>query len=100
MPDAPNVILVDQIEPMIRVVRGETVMPDSDLAALYGVSTGALNQAVKRNRQRFPDDFCFQLTREEYENLRCQFGISISMEAGAIGPTFSPSTRRSWRRVS
>lgn len=50
-------------------LRGHKVMLDSDLAALYGVPTGVLNQAVKRNKDRFPDDFIFQLTREEIERI-------------------------------
>ena len=49
---------------------------DSDLAALYGVETGALNRAVKRNISRFPEDFVFRLTKDEVKNLKCQFGIS------------------------
>jgi len=51
-------------------------MLDADLASLYGVETGALNRAVKRNRGRFPEDFMFVLTVQECDNLRCQFGIS------------------------
>ena len=51
-------------------------MLDLDLASLYGVSTGALNRAVKRNASRFPSDFMFQLSRAEMDNLKCQFGIS------------------------
>lgn len=51
-------------------------MLDSDLAVLYQVETGALNRAVKRNISRFPEDFRFQLTKEEYQNLRCQTCIS------------------------
>ena len=51
-------------------------MLDSDLAVLYGVETGALNRAVKRHKKRFPEDFMFQLTEDEWENLICQFGIS------------------------
>lgn len=54
-------------------------MVDSDLAMLYEVTTGALNQAVKRNINRFPEDFRFQLTKEEYENLKSQFVISSSI---------------------
>ncbi len=50
-------------------------MIDSDLAYLYEVETGALNRAVQRNLERFPNDFCFQLSQEEYDSLRCQFGI-------------------------
>src|SRR5476649_2245786 len=64
------------IDAHIQVVRGQRVMLDSDLASLYGVATGALNRASKRNSARFPADFMFQLTPGEQENLRCQFGIS------------------------
>jgi ORF6N domain len=66
------------ISSVIRTVRGQKVLLDADLAKIYGVETGALNRAVIRNRKRFPADFMFQLTREEFENLRCQFGISSS----------------------
>jgi hypothetical protein len=59
-------------------MRGHKVLLDDDLAKVYGVETGALNRAVRRNRERFPADFVFQLTREEYENLKCQIGISSS----------------------
>ena len=61
------------IESLIRVIRGQQVMLDSDLAMLYGVETKALNQAVKRNINRFPEDFMFQLTKEEASCLRSQF---------------------------
>jgi hypothetical protein len=64
------------IEHHIYVIRGRKVMLDRDLAALYGVSTGALNQAVRRNRERFPDDFMFTLDRKESENLKSQTVIS------------------------
>ena len=64
------------IEKMIYVIRDKQVMLDSDLVVLYQVETGALNRAVKRNISRFPEDFRFQLTKEEYQNLRCQTGIS------------------------
>lgn len=59
---------------LIHIIRGKQVILDQDLAMLYQVETGALNRAVKRNQKRFPDDFCFQLTEEEF--LRCQTGIS------------------------
>jgi hypothetical protein len=61
-----------RIERSIRVLRGEHVLLDADLAVLYGVETKVLVQAVKRNLERFPDDFMFQLTREEHEILRSQ----------------------------
>jgi len=57
-------------------IREQKVMLDSDLAALYGVETKALNQAVKRNRERFPEDFMFELTQEEFNNLRSHFVTS------------------------
>ena len=69
-------IVQPSIEKMIYVIRDKQVMLDSDLAILYQVETGALNRAVKRNISRFPEDFRFQLTKEEYQNLRCQTGIS------------------------
>ena len=64
------------VESLIHVIRGQKVMLDADLAALYGVSTGALNQAVRRNRARFPEDLRFRLTREETGNLKSQFVTS------------------------
>ncbi len=64
------------IETKIFIIRGQKVMLDKDLAILYGVETFNLNKAVKRNLTRFPSDFMFQLTREEYKNLIFQFGIS------------------------
>ena len=79
-------ILVNEttIKNLICVIRGQQVMLDSDLALLYQVETKALNRAVKRNEARFPEDFCFQLTEMEYENLRCQFGTS-SLETNGYG---------------
>lgn len=62
---AKLLVKMEQVNAAIRVVRGQRVMLDSDLAALYGVMTGALVQAVRRNRARFPDDFMFQLTEQE-----------------------------------
>jgi len=64
-----------QIQNMIYEIRGHKVMLDSDLAQLYGVPTHRLNEAVKRNAKRFPHDFMFQLTDEEWKNQRSQFAI-------------------------
>ena len=64
------------IQRRIYLIRGNRVMLDSDLADLYGVPTFRLNEAVKRNRDRFPEDFMFQLTKEELENWRSQIAIS------------------------
>ena len=63
----------DDIENLIYTIRGKQVMIDSDVANLYHYKTKALNLAVKRNIQRFPEEFCFKLTSEEFENLRFQF---------------------------
>lgn len=65
-----------EIQNMIYTFRGKQVMVDSDLAMLYQVETKYLNKQRSRNVNRFPDDFCFQLTKEEYENLRFHFGTS------------------------
>lgn len=67
-----------RIAPLVQLVRGEKVLLDTDLAELYGVETKALNRAVKRNAKRFPADFMFQLTRQEWGHLRCQSGTSSS----------------------
>ena len=67
---------------LIHNIRGQKVMLDSDLAMLYGVLTKNLNKAVKRNVQRFPEDFMFQLTEEEYETLRFQIGTSKPKRGG------------------
>ena len=69
-------ILVTRIEKVILLIRGEKVMLDSDLAGLYAVETKMLNQAVRRNASRFPEDFMFQLNADEAESLRFQIGTS------------------------
>ena len=71
-----SLIPVETIERKIFVIRGMKVMIDADIAEFYGVTTGYLNRAVDRNSARFPMDFMFQLTGEEFENLKCQFGIA------------------------
>ena len=78
MADDKNLVIVDnkEIQSMIYTFRGRQVMLDSDLARLYQVTTSNLNKAMKRNIARFPERFCFQLTENEYENLRFQNGIS------------------------
>ena len=71
-----QVIPIERIARAILLIRREKVMLDSDLAALYGVTTGNLNEAVKRNAERFPTDFMFQFDAEEVANVKFQFGIS------------------------
>jgi hypothetical protein len=75
------------IENKILLIRGKKVMLDRDLSALYGVETKMLNRAVRRNIERFPEDFMFELTKEEYTALlRCQFGtITLPLPSGGEG---------------
>ena len=77
------------IEKMIYVIRGQKVMLDSDLAELYEVETKVLKRAVRRNIERFPHDFMFELTKEELENWRYQFGTSNKEKMGLRIPPFA-----------
>ncbi len=76
-----------KIEGMIYFIRGQKVMLDTDLAELYGVLTKNLNKAVKRNLERFPEDFMFQLTVEEHESLKKQF---VTSKQGRGGTRYLP----------
>ncbi|MCQ2492311.1 MAG: ORF6N domain-containing protein [Lachnospiraceae bacterium] len=76
---------IPSIQSLIYVIRGKQVMLDSDLAMLYQVETKNLNKAMKRNEKRFPDEFCFQLSKEEFDNLKFQFGTSSSEKNGHGG---------------
>ena len=78
------------IKNLIYVIRGQQVMMDSDLAALYQVETKALNRQMKRNIARFPEEFCFQLTELEFENLRCQIGTSSLENVNYGGRRYLP----------
>ncbi len=71
-----------QIEQAIRIFRGQRVMLDSDLAVLYGVTTTRLNEQVARNEDRFPEDFAFQLTQQEFTSLISQFATSKPSRGG------------------
>jgi hypothetical protein len=83
-----SLIPARQIERVILVLRGHKVMLDADLAELYRVQTKALVRAVKRNARRFPRDFMFQLSKEEFENLRYHFGTS-SLWGGRRYPPYA-----------
>ena len=78
--DSASLQPLENIENLIHVIRGKQVMLDRDLARLYGVETRVLNQAVQRNIERFPGDFMFQLSKDEFENWKSQFAISIPNE--------------------
>jgi phage regulator Rha-like protein len=71
-----SIVPIERIQQCIFLLRGEKVMLDRDLAELYGVETKTLTRAMKRNIDRFPDDFMFQLTKDEFDNLRRQYGTS------------------------
>lgn len=86
MTETQSLIPAYKIEELILLVRGQRVMLDSDLAAIYGVSTSALNLALKRNASRFPADFAFQLTRQEMTALISQFAISKTGWGGRRQP--------------
>jgi len=92
----------ENLAQLVFFIRGEKVILDADLAMLYGVETGALNRAVKRNIGRFPGDFMFRFTSEDWENLRCQIGISSSpspvMARDAIRSQFVASSFHGGRR--
>ena len=93
-----SIIPAQRIERLILLIRGHKVVLDADLARLYGVSVGRLNEAVRRNVDRFPGDFMFQLTKEEFEslrshaaisNLKSQFAISSSGWGGRRHPPYA-----------
>ena len=75
-------IPIERIARCIYLIRGQKIMLDHNLAELYGVMTGHLNRAVKRNQRRFPEDFIFHLSAEEHESLLCQFGTAKSDPRG------------------
>ena len=79
-----GLIPIERIEKAILLIRGQKVMLDRDLARLYGVTTGALNQAVQRNLGRFPEDFMFRLSKTELENWRSQFVTSNPAQKMAL----------------
>ena len=75
-------VSIEQIDEMIHAIRGMRVMLDRDLAKIYGVPTFRFNEAIKRNRHRFPSDFMFQLTREEFDSLKSQIAMSKTGRGG------------------
>lgn len=83
---------ITNLESAVHLVRGQRVMFDSDLAAIYQVTTKRLNQQVKRNRSRFPEDFAFQLTAKDIEDLRSQIATS------SLRSQFATSKRKGGRR--
>jgi hypothetical protein len=85
-----SLVEVAPVESRILVIRAQKVLLDSDLAALYQVETKALNRAVRRNIDRFPEDFMFQLNSEDVECLRCQIGTSKNTDETRGGRRYFP----------
>ena len=83
----------ENVAPLVRLIRGEKVLLDADLAGLYGVATKVLNQAVKRNAERFPEDFMFQLTPEESEAMRSQIVTASSRDGGIWSQSVTSSRK-------
>jgi len=88
MKKSKSVVSMERIEKSILLIRGQKVILDRDLADLYGVETKVLKQAVRRNIARFPEDFMFELKKDEFANLRSQFVTSSSPQWG--GPRYRP----------
>jgi hypothetical protein len=89
MAGSRSMVPAERIERSILLIHGQKVILDGDLAELYGVETRALVQAVQRNLERFPDDFMFQLTKEEFDNLRSQSVISSLGWGGRRYPPYA-----------
>jgi hypothetical protein len=89
MKQTAKTVVLEPLEPLIQSVRGERIILDVDLARIYGVPTKRLNEQVKRNLDRFPPDFLFQLTLSEFGSLRSQFATLNRADNGshfATGP--------------
>ena len=88
-PASEEIVPLEHLERQIHLIRGMKVMLDSDLASLYQVPTKVLNQGVKRNRDRFPEDFMFQLTPEEADWIRSQFVTGSHRSVAALPYAFT-----------
>jgi hypothetical protein len=90
-------IVVSEVEKVIFTIRGQKVILDADLAQIYGVKTKVFNQAVRRNSNRFPEDFMIRLTHEEMKNLNSESPSSKLRSAGAMRSQFVTASRRNIR---
>jgi len=88
----------ENVAKLVFFIRGEKVILDVDLAKLYGVTTKALNQAMRRNKTRFPEDFTFRLTREEFDNMRSQIGTTSEGQDSLRSQIVTSKTSRGGRR--
>ncbi len=90
MESRKDIIPTERIEDQIHTIRGKRVMLDADLARLYGVTTKRLNEQVRRNADRFPDDFAFKLENHEVANLKSQIATSNELWGGHGGRRYQP----------
>lgn len=91
MEEKLKIVTNEEIKNLIYTIRGKQVMLDSDVTLLYHYETKNINKAMKRNIERFPEDFCFQLTYEEVENLRFQFGtLNKKINNGKVTRKYLP----------
>jgi ORF6N domain len=97
MPRIKSEIVVSEVEKRIFTIRGQKVILDADLARIYGVKTKVLNQAVRRNSKRFPDDFMFRLTHEELKNLNSESPSTKSQPTGVMRSQFVTASKRNIR---
>jgi hypothetical protein len=88
-PKDHSLVPVERIERSILVIRGHKVILDHDLASVYNITTARLNQQVRRNIHRFPEDFAFELSVQEFRNLKLQFATSSSGWGGRRKPPFA-----------
>ena len=99
MPATTDIVPLERLETLIYVIRGQKVMLDSGLAVLYGVPTKVLNQAVKRNLERFPDDFMFQLLEEEADSVMRSQIVTGSGEGVGGGSTSTEARPDNWSQT-
>jgi hypothetical protein len=97
MPRIKSEIVVNEVETLIFTIRGQKVILDADLARIYQVKTKVLNQAVRRNSNRFPGDFMFRLTHEELKNLNSEFPSTKFQATGAMRSQFVTASKRNIR---
>ena len=100
MPNKPkSPIPIEQIDEMVRTIRGMRVMLDRDLAKIYGAPTFRSNEAIKHNRHRFPEDFMFQVTHEEFDSLKSQIAMSNVKDSSQIAMSSAEYRSTAYRPI-
>jgi len=94
----PNPISTEIIQSLIIEIRGERVLLDSDVARIYGVDTKRINEAVKNNPEKFPDDYIIQVTKVEWDDLKSKFSTSNRVAKSSFPPHSPNAVSTCWRR--